>query len=175
MNPLFRIASWEMPLVGLAAALIFGCFKIATVVSGFSQIRKSREQVAFLGALLLFDVMSCALLGIGRYHTGIQATVGSRYQYCALLSLAPFLGLLMARLLVNHSTWLDRAAATALVLAWFALSAYRWPQELKVWSAWRGTGVRNAITLKGHPIEEFASSLQNSTRAAQLQAKYNLH
>jgi hypothetical protein len=175
LNPLFRVAWWEMPFVGFMAATTFGLFKMAVVFSGFSAARRSREQVALLGAFVLFDITNCALLGVGRFHTGIQMTVGSRYQYFSLLCLAPFLGLLMSRAWVKHSTRLDKAAAAALLLASCSLLTYRWPQELGGWSAWRGTDVRTVIELKGNPIERFASSLQNSVRAAELQAKYNLH
>jgi len=114
------------------------------------------------------------LLAVGRYSTGMQATVSSRYQYIPLLCLAPFLGAFMQTLLARPAGRLDRIVPAALLLAWCALLFHRWPLEMKSWSSWRGTEVRNAVlSVKGS--QPFASSSQDVVHAAQLRVKYNLH
>jgi hypothetical protein len=175
LNPSFDLASWNIGQIAISAALIFGLFKAAVILRGFSLVRGSRKQAAFLGALLLYDAINCALLGVGRYTTGTPSTVGSRYQYIPLLCLAPFLGVLMQRILGSAATRLDKITAVTLVLACGVLLTYKWPGQLATWSVERGTSIRRAIDKPGPPRERFAAALANSVRAAQLKAKYNLH
>jgi hypothetical protein len=175
LNPLFRIACWDQGQVGAPAAVVFGLLQGAIVLSGFAVIRKSRLQMAFMGSLLVYELLSCSLLAIGRYNTGMQSTVSSRYQYIALLGLAPFIGILLQRILFKPSNWLDRAAMWAVLLAWCVLLLYRWPIEINTWSIWRGTEVRKALQLSQPQDGPFAASTQPWGSAAELQVKYNLH
>lgn len=175
LNPLFDIVSLNVPLIGVSATTAFGLLKAAIILGGFSRVQRSRKQVAFFGALLLFDVMSCALLGVGRSNTGIAAAVGSRYQYVSLICLAPFLGVLVQPILRGAATRLDKIAATTMLLAWGALLTYRWPVALEAFGRQRGTMIRRAIDEPDHLQDRFAFAFANKSRAAQLKAKYNLH
>jgi hypothetical protein len=177
LNPLFQIASWDATRVTLWAVVVFGLFKAAVIGSGMSAALKSRDQILFLSTLLLLDVLNCCLLGIGRHNTGIQASISSRYQYISLLCFAPFVGAVMQRaVLTVRPGYIDKMAVTCLLLAWCALLTHRWPQEIELWSAWRGTAIRNALNVQQSTFQErFAHAMLDSSRAAQLQTKYNLH
>jgi hypothetical protein len=177
LNPLFQIAFWDAGRVGLGAIIVFGFFKATAITAGFSAAKKSQAQLACFGTLVLLDLLSCIMLGVGRYDSGIEATVSSRYQYVSLVCLAPFLGAVMERgVLTIRPDRLEKLAAAGLLAAWCALLTYRWPDEIKAWSAWRGTEVRSALEAPVRaPQERFARATLDAARAAQLKVKYHLH
>jgi len=80
------------------------------------------------------------LLGIGRYHTGLSAAVGSRYQYVPLFCFAPAVGVTFDWLVsaLPRLRWLTGAvaASTAAALAWSI--ALPWPRQMRSWAGWRG-------------------------------------
>ena len=92
---------------------------------------------------LVLDIANAGLVGIGRYHTGLGAAVGSRYQYVPLFCLASavaivvdgFVGAVRAPLLARAVT-----IALPILLAWSVAS--RWPEQMRSWSGWRGTQLR---------------------------------
>jgi hypothetical protein len=172
LNPFFQIAGFAT--VGWGAACVFGLAKLSVTSTGFADTRKHR-QIAFLAALLFLDLMNAVLLGYGRYHTGLPASVSSRYQYVPLLCAAPFVGVVFARLFASwNSGKMARLAAVSAVLALCALLGWPWNAQISTWSGWRGTAVRAALA-SAPPEERIAYSLTSVVRARELQAKYNLH
>ncbi|MGA2433973.1 MAG: hypothetical protein ABSG25_01670 [Bryobacteraceae bacterium] len=172
LNPFFQIAGFA--IVGWGAVCVFGLAKLSVTSMGFADTRKP-PQIAFLAALLFLDLMNAVLLGYGRYHTGLPASVSSRYQYVPLLCAAPFIGVVFARLFPSwNSGKMARLAAVSAVLALYALLAWPWNAQISAWSGWRGTAVRAALA-SAPPEERIAFSLTSVARARELQAKYNLH
>jgi len=149
LNPfyyLLKITSW-----GPSITWMLGAAKIALIVA---TLWKSRGRERWLlTLLLLFDLGNAALLGLGRYHTGLRASVSSRYQYCALLATIPFVGFWLEWLLLRAPAQFHFrsfvAAAVAAVLAFTMLRGWRPALEPFVYG--RGTEPR-AVLLSSQPL-----------------------
>jgi hypothetical protein len=129
--------------------------------------------------MVAFDLGNAVLLGIGRYHTGLLATVGSRYQYASLLGIAPAAGFWLAwhweRLPVSAAA---RRLSFAVVLA---LAAYcmcrQWSAGLDVFTATRGSDSRRLLLVDKDPSPNSVPGIPflPMDRAKALIAKYDLH
>ncbi len=174
MNPAHYLLGIES--VGPRTLVALGLLKVALVVWG---IAKSSGHVRTLFILFLgFDLGNAALLGIGRYHTGLPTAMSSRYQYASLIACLPTAGFLISHLWerVPLPSGL-RTLAFSFVLAGAATAlCLQWPTELDPFTVWRGTDSRR--TLLGNPdpsqpVPGFPGFPM--VRATQLIAKYNLH
>jgi hypothetical protein len=129
--------------------------------------------------LVLFDLGNAGLLGIGRYHTGLAASVSSRYQYASLIGILPLAGFWFSEQWgkIPLSRTPRKIALSALLTVAAVCLCREWPADLGPFTTWRGTDSRRVILWdSGHtpqavpgipwlPIE----------RARQLVAKYGLH
>jgi hypothetical protein len=175
LNPahqLFSIGSMD----GRTVALL-GLGKLALV--GWALLR-SRDRPRLLFVLLvLFDLGNAALLGIGRYHTGLPTTVSSRYQYAPLVAMAPLAGFWIARLWDRIPGPRSlRSAVAAAALAVGALFMLRqWPRELESFTDARGTQSRRILLTDPHPAPHAVPGVpwMETDRAKALIARYNLH
>ena len=132
-NPLARLfRPWSLHGPALAALPIL---KIALVAVAFRISRgHARPLLTFL---IAFDLGNSALVGLGRYWTGLPDAISSRYQYGTLLCLLPAAGLLLERY---------GGKLAPLVVACAALgAAARWPHDIAEWAASRGTRTRSLL------------------------------
>jgi hypothetical protein len=176
LNPLYRLL--EMDSWGLRTVWLLGGLKLALILWGLACNGGRRRKL--LALLLAFDLGNCALVGIGRFHTGLATTTSSRYQYGSLLCLAPFIGLWLNHVLSKIPLGLRfprfTAAASLAILTVYV--SHRWPQEIRDFSAARGTETRRVLTQDAHvpPMGSVPGIPFLSTdRAKELIRIYHLH
>ena len=128
----------------LNAALLFMGFKLALIGAGLFLVRRSDYKLkGLLLSFLLFDLISSVLLGLGRYHTGMQFAGSSRYQYEYLIALCPFVAVV-----INYFTkTLSVYFKAPILFVCCALLVMAWPKKMQEWSGWRGRDGR-AVLLK---------------------------
>ena len=176
LNPgylLLRLTTWEpAPLLGLATA------KLALIYWGLCHA--TGRQRGGLLLLLAYDLGNAALLGLGRYHTGFETTITSRYNYSSLLATLPYAALWLEHWLTRLITasGVRRAAAAAALagMIWFGLQD--WPRELASFTGWRGTDLRRLMADQsaaraGATVP--ALDYLRTDRAMELIHRYNLH
>ena len=180
LNPLhwlLQADSW-----GWRTTALLGVFKLAMVISALVRTRDKMRRLLIL--FLLLDLGTACLLGLGRFHTGLPASVSSRYHYAALLCTLPFAALAaewgVGILIGKHG--LRRAAVSLAMVAAFGWWVARdWPIELSSYPVDRGDETRAAISrapatgslpevgaIPGIPFME-------TRRAREIAAHFNLH
>ena len=140
MNPVFRWFSDSPP--DLTALWLCGTVKTMLWIAA---LLLARAQGGFLKLLIItflfFDLGNTALVTMGRFHTGAQYAVSSRYQYETLIFLIPgvvaLLSTLDNQLRGSHSLRLSIFAL--LFAATTTLSFTRWSPIIEEWSNSRGT------------------------------------
>lgn len=175
LNPLHRLL--EMDSSGPRTVTLLGAAKAALILWGLARSRGSQRTLLVL--LLAFDLGNSTLLGIGRYHTGLETANSSRYQYYSLICVLPFAGLWLGHLLARlpgcwHLPGL--AAAALLVVVTFAVSR-NWPQEIRDFAFPRGTETRRILLQEPHPPPYAVPGIPflPTDRAKELIRRYNLH
>ena len=80
------------------------------------------------------------MIGVGRYHEGIQFSVSSRYQYATLIFFTPFLGIFVSTLLKHlfKTPLIYSTVSSVLIFAWVLQISIPWGAELQTWSVSRG-------------------------------------
>jgi hypothetical protein len=161
------------------AEFFWGAIKLIIISSA---LIKSRGPLRYiLAALAIFDLGNALLLGIGRYHTGLSTALSSRYQYAALFCLLPFGAALLDLAKRNLRRYFPHPAMITAVwiiagvlIAW---SAYRWPAEIHHWQTWRGSQIREDLSLPPHLAPPNLARLpwQSNERTRELVEKYELH
>jgi hypothetical protein len=175
LNPAYlvlSVGSW-----GWRTVALLGAGKGALVAWA---VLRSRGRMRLLVVLMVaFDLGNAALLGIGRYHTGLIAAVSSRYQYASLLGIAPAAGFWISRqwerLPVRAAA---RRASFAVVLALAAYGMCRqWSAGLDFFTASRGSDSRRLLLVDKIPFPNSVPGIPGlpMERAKALIAKYNLH
>jgi hypothetical protein len=175
LNPLYRllrIASW-----GPGVTVLLGLLKVSIVGSA---IAFARGRIRLLLVLMLaLDLAYAVLLGIGRYHTGLQLSTSSRYQYASLVANLPAFGIVVALLWerLPFPSW-ARCIAFSSALGWAGFTMCRlWAVDLDPFSVWRGTDSRRIFSSSPGPgpleVPGFASFPMD--RAKELIARYKLH
>ncbi len=173
--PLHRLAElsrWDGP-----TTLLLGALKLTLVVWALRRSRGAQRTLLLL--LLLCDLGNAALLGLGRYHTGLQFANSSRYYYTALLCTLPFVAfafdVALAPLRATKARWVVTLALVA--AAAFAV-ARRWPAEAALFAEHRGRNTRQVLLLEPQPPAEGAVPgipFLPTARAKELIGIYNLH
>ncbi|MEO6873969.1 MAG: hypothetical protein ABI222_04020, partial [Opitutaceae bacterium] len=160
------------------ALVLLGGAKLALIAWGLARTH-ARTRV-LLVLLLVYDLGNAGLLGIGRYHTGFETTISSRYNYSSLLATLPFFALWLEYLIQR---WFVRprvrqvVAVAALSLLIVSLLSH-WPRELAGFANWRGTDLRRlmqdeAAAKAGATVP--ALDYMPTHRAMELIHRYNLH
>lgn len=174
LNPLHRLL--EIDSWGPRTTVLLGAAKLAVIIWG---LRNSSGRVRLLlGLLLVFDLGNAALLGLGRYHTGLETVISSRYQYTALVATLPFFGLWLESLGRSWPARPRRYAAGVALLAIALLVVRRWPEEITAFAAERGTATRQLLLYETHPPAQGAVPgipLMPTDRAKELIRRYDLH
>lgn len=176
LNPLHRfldVSTW-----GPHTTLVLGAGKIALLYAGWRLATPSQR--GLLVPLLIFDLGNALLLGLGRHHTGLLTTTGSRYQYVSLLATVPFIAVLVDAALARVGS---RRPLAALIMAgatggvsWLALSP--WPATMKSWADWRGRQGRQTLLVEPNPPATGAVpgiDFMPTTKAKELIERYRLH
>ncbi len=175
LNPFHGLLSVES--FGWHTVAVLGLAKAALVAWCILRSRGSARLLFLL--LVAFDLGNAALLGIGRYHTGLPATIGSRYQYASLLAVAPLAGFWFQGLVQRLPA--PAAARAALVsLALLALGGAMmagWPGVLEPFTRWRGTDTRRILLADPAPGPHSVPGIpaMEMERARALVARYALH
>lgn len=143
LSPIYHLA--ELASAGPVVVGVLGLIKVA-ILGGALSRSKGRTR-GCLVCLLVADLGTAVLLGLGRYWTGVIFAASSRYQYASLISFSPFLGVLVsgpARLRLRAGRLRDWIGM-GLLLVWACWIAWRWVPEMKVWSRARGTDVKTLL------------------------------
>jgi hypothetical protein len=170
LNPVFGLLSLPLEQISLSLAAGLGALKAIIVGRGFAV--SPRQSRPFLMAALLMELGYAAVLGFGRYHTGVGSAPSSRYQYMSWFGFAPFLGMVLNDLLCRITQpQLRRSVAAAVLTAGALFLLWPWKQEMENWSGWRGVETRE--TVRSAPPD---ATLRGITvaRARELVALYHL-
>jgi hypothetical protein len=178
LNPFFlliEVDSWGWLTVCLLLLL-----KIVVFVAG---LRLSRGQLrSLLVILLLYDLGNSLLVGVGRFNTGVETAVSSRYQYSCCICMLPFVAVLFDALMARLRSLLPRYVCGGLVALIILLSsvwvARAWPQKIDSFAENRGCNTRRILFVDKNPPAENAIpgiSFMSTARAKELTAQYNLH
>jgi hypothetical protein len=175
LNPAHRLLSVDSN--GWRTVVFLGLCKLALAAWAIARGR-GRQRILFV-LLVAFDVGNAALLGVGRYHTGLPTAVASRYQYASLIGIAPLAGFWVARLWdrIPAPAVLRSAAAMALLFAVAVLMIRQWPDELEGFTFSRGTQSRETLLEDPHPDPHSVPGMPylDVSRAKALIKKYDLH
>lgn len=174
-NPLHGLLSVEP--YGWHAVVALGAMKLGLEI--WVLARSSGRIRALFGMLLLFEIGNSALLGIGRYHTGLPTAVSSRYQYSSLLGFTPFVGYAFSRLM----EWIRlpravRMAFAGLVLGVLATIWIRgWSDQIAPFAVARGDQSRRILFEDPDPPKDGVPGIPGlpMERAKTLVKKYRLH
>jgi hypothetical protein len=171
LNPLQ--AMWDLePRDSLLYLL--GAIKIAIFGVALLHTRATARWLVWLA--LVLDATNAILVGIGRFHTGLGAAVGSRYQYVPLFCLATAVAMVVEGILdALRAPRLTRMATVALpiLLAWFVAS--RWPDQMRSWSGWRGTQLRLLLQTSRDATRLPYVAGVSTAEAAALSDTFHLH
>jgi hypothetical protein len=175
LNPaylLFAFESW-----GPRTVVLLGILKVVLVAWSLARSGGRRRKLFLV--LLAFDLGNAALLGIGRYHTGLLASVSSRYQYASLIALMPAAGFAFARLWrrVPGPAPLRGAVLAAALSAAALFLCLRWGSDLDGFTWSRGTASRQILLTDPNPDPHAVPGFPGfpTQKAKDLIAKYNLH
>jgi hypothetical protein len=176
LNPgylLLDLNTWSPELL-----LLLGTAKVGLIYWGLTQATGRRRVLLIL--LFAYDLGNAGLLGIGRYHTGFDTTISSRYYYSSLLATLPFAALWLEnwinRLFTNPRA--PRAAVVLVLTGMIWLGLHNWPRELASFTGWRGTEMRQLMldqTAARAGATVPALSYMRTERAMELIHRYNLH
>lgn len=173
LNPLHRLV--EVDSWGPRTVAFLGLAKLALVA--WCLWRSCGTVRTLLILLLAFDLGNSALLGLGRFHTGLETTISSRYQYGALLAGLPFLAIWLESLGRLLPSWARTAAASLLLLGagWYVMRA--WPIEARTYAAERGSVARRLLTEPQSLTQDAVPGIpsMSTTRAKELAARFDLH
>jgi hypothetical protein len=176
LNPFHRLV--DVSTWGPHTLVVIGGIKIVVLIQGWRLASRAQRQL--LLPILLFELGNTALLGIGRYHTGLLAATSSRYQYIALICTLPFAGVCLEavlRTLAAHP--LTRiAVGTGVVIFCGVGAGINWPATLRIWSEERGRVPRQALLVDPHPPETGVVPGIDSIptrRAKELIREFHLH
>lgn len=174
-NPAHYLLSVESYGWHTVAAL--GLLKVSLVLWALAR-GTGRVRVLF-AMLVAFEMGNAALLGIGRYHTGILTTLASRYQYASLLGIAPMVGFWFSRMCgrVPGGVSAGRAIAAVVLVALGVAMVRGWGPELEPFTAWRGTESRRILLVDPDPKPDAVPGIPGlrMDRAKGLIEKYHLH
>lgn len=169
INPFHRLLEFES--WGWRTTLLLSLAKVSLLAWGFCRAGGGLRRI--FGLLIILDLGNAALLGLGRYHTGLPAANSSRYQYAALICTLPF-----ATFWLDY--WLRRwpAAARGAVAALLIAMAVRdWRTELGYFAYHRGQYTRQILVDPLTPAEGAIPGIPflGTARARELVELYNLH
>lgn len=172
LHRLLEVQEWDAQ-----ATVLLGATKLVLVVGGLSAARGPMRQL--LALLFLFDLGNAALLGVGRYQTGLTFANSSRYYYNALICTLPFVALACDRVVATiRIRMLRTMTATVLVVATGICVARTWPHEAEMFAQWRGRNTREVLLRDPHPPVAGAVPgipFLRTDRAKELIAIYHLH
>ncbi len=161
--------------IGWHTVLALGLCKVALV--GWALARSAGRARLLFALLVAFDLGNAALLGIGRYHTGLAATLSSRYQYASLIGIVPLAAFWLSHLW--ERVMLPRKVRAGLALAAIGVGAVimcrDWSGTLEPFTAARGSDSRHALLEQSGsgPVPGIPGMTRE--RARELIAKYHLH
>lgn len=176
LNPFHRLLavdSW-----GPQTLTLLGLAKLVLVTGVLAQTRGRPRHLLLL--LLAYDLGNSALLGLGRYHTGLETAISSRYQYGALLAVLPFAALALDGLRRRLPPVLRRGNVVVAVflLGTGFLVVRPWSWEAPAFAQGRGTVTRHLLLREPHPPAMGALpgiDFMSTEQAKHLLRHYHLH
>ncbi len=143
LNPARNLFSVES--IGWHTVIALGLGKVALV--GWALARSTGRARLLFALLVAFDLGNAALLGIGRYHTGLAATLSSRYQYASLVGILPLAAFVLSRLWerVLIPPKLRAGLALAAIGVAAGIMCRDWTSTLEPFTLWRGTDSRHTL------------------------------
>lgn len=176
LNPFHRLLavdSW-----GPHTLTLLGVGKLALLTGVLARTRGRPRHLLLL--LLAYDLGNSALLGLGRYHTGVETAISSRYQYGALLAILPFAALAVDGLLRRLPPVLRRGrlVAAVVLLGTGFLVVRPWAREAPAFAWGRGTVTRHLLLREPHPPAMGAVpgiAFMSTEQAKHLLRHYRLH
>jgi hypothetical protein len=128
-----------------------GLLKLAIAISAIKS--SSGKTRAFATALIAIELVTAALMGLGRGEGDAVLSMSPRYQYGSLICTLPLLFIAGAGL-VEKFAWLrkfSRAATLISVVTIVVLNLVLWKNILPPWVKWRGEGTRKVIYGQANP------------------------
>ncbi len=174
LNPFYRLI--EMDSWGWRTLIVMAALKLSLLA--WALLRATGPRRRLLLTVLAFDIGTAMLLGLGRYHTGFETAISSRYQYTSLICTLPFAGLFMEVLierLVRTCAWRLPAGAVLAILTAVWVGRH-WEMEMEKWSDWRGREPRQTLLLAETPAYFAVGGIPSmpTRRAKELVERYDL-
>jgi hypothetical protein len=157
-----------------ALLVVLGGIKLSIYGAALLRARGLARWLVWLS--LVLDVGNSLLVGIGRFHTGLAAAVGSRYQYASLFCLAPAVAVVADQVAGKfHPRSFARAAdiAAPLLLGW--LIASPWGSRMRAWSGWRGSDTRQILQTRNDATPLPFTATVSTAEARLLRDRFHLH
>jgi hypothetical protein len=175
VNPAHTLFSVDS--MGWHTVVLLGLLKAALVLGSISR-SSGRARVLFV-MLVVFELGNAVLLGIGRYHTGLGATLASRYQYASLIGIAPMAGFGFSLLCgaVPGGRSAGRAVAALVLIVAGASLVKGWVGVLEPFTTWRGSDSRRILLVEPNPRADAVPGIpgMEMDRAKALIRRYTLH
>ena len=137
------------------------------------------SQRPVLYVLILFFLGDAALIALGRNHLPVETIPSWRYQYFSIFVMAPFIGIILSRLIRIIPT-VPLRSGVAICVLWFSTEWVfnPWSIYLPSWAESRGVQTRELVLAED--IDPEASTISGyykitNERAVELAEKYNLH
>ncbi len=175
LNPWFQQIRGLQISTSLAAVLI----QLNVLVVFFGVRWATPHQRLLLYVLGLFFLGNSVLLALGRNHLHIAHVAGWRYQYWVILCFAPFVALILDRMIRVIKIRTVRVVCFSLVLVLSAHWVFKpWGTFLPTWAESRGSETR--ALLDGGDVDPAAHTISRfdqviNERALELRDTYNLH
>jgi hypothetical protein len=174
LNPAYLVLSFDS--WGWRTTVLLGIAKAALFIWALLRARGLARTLFVV--LILFDLGNAALLGIGRYHTGLAAAVSSRYQYASLIATMPMVAFWVTAQIKRVLAPPVERIFVAVCLAGAAfLLCRQWPAVLGPFSEMRGSLSRQIFFEETHPGVHAVPGIpgMDMVRAKELIRDYHLH
>jgi hypothetical protein len=175
LNPayhVFFVDSW-----GWRTVALLGIAKFSLVA--WSLIRSRGRLRLLILLLVLYDLGYAVLLGVGRYHTGLLASMSSRYQYMSLVGILPAAGFWLSSQWTRlpAPAWARRLALGVVLVVASVAMCRQWRSDLDPFSTYRGSDSRRIFFEDPNPLPGSVPGYAALPieRAQALVAKYHLH
>jgi hypothetical protein len=175
LNPFLRLFDfWSHNLT-----FIFLGFLVKIFLYWFAFAKGTENQKLIVLLIVLFDVFNALIVGLGRFHTGLEASVSSRYQYQPMLSVAISLAILLQNMLFEFysSRWQLQAVGFVLTIFLGLFLLMEWKSDLRGFTRTRGEDNRYIILHDNSPPQFGVAGIPflKTKTARKLVKKYGLH
>ena len=169
--------SWTCFALSTSSVLALGVLKFAIMFAAWKGTRGPRRAAVI--ALIVAELCTAALLGLGRSEGEPPLAMSSRYQYGSLICTIP---LVLAAIEAVGEKWsvfrkFSKPILGALLAAGILWNIALWQDLLPPWVRWRGEGTRKILSATSRPEGRDlpGADFLTNDEARSLVKRYDLH